>query len=84
MLRETYELLDKLILGIKHRCDIDVSYSDLGLVIRMEYRDNRNGRHYSFQRVFSRTELLDVIDEKILIDYFIDESNERIRRNYSL
>lgn len=88
MLRETYELLDRLHLGIKHRCDIMVSYASAqsptpGLVIKIEYRDNRDGKHYFFNKIFTYTQLCDFGDENILIDLYVEEVNERIRINYT-
>ena len=89
MLKATYKLLDKLHLGIKHRCDITVSYASVqsmtpGLVILVEYRDNRDGKHYFFRHIFTYHQICDIDDANILLDYFIEEVNENIRINYSL
>jgi len=81
MLKEAFELIQKIETGIKHKASINIFSSENGLAVEASIICKKDNRTYVFQWVVSRKEMI-TCDENQVIDDFIFQANKQFRIAY--
>ena len=79
ILTQTLDLLLEIEKAILTDADVSIEllpYDCLG--IRVCFRQPKNCKYYTIRKAYSKTELA-LIDEKIIIDYFVSRINKELK-----